>query len=56
MLRAGYAAVKAVRRSKKVKVLIGNTSSTGGKRGIGAVAPLEFLRELACVDVASSSR
>jgi hypothetical protein len=31
-------------------VLIGNTSSTGGTRGAGAVAPLEFLRELACVD------
>ena len=52
MLRAGYAAVKTARRSKKVKVLIGNTSSTGGKRGIGAVAPLEFLRRLACVDAA----
>jgi hypothetical protein len=48
MVRAGYAAVKSVRR--KVKVLIGNTSSTGGKRGSGPVAPLEFLRDLACVD------
>jgi hypothetical protein len=48
MLRAGYAAVKAVR--KKAKVLIGNTSSTGGTRGSGPVAPLEFLRTLACVD------
>jgi hypothetical protein len=48
MLRAGYAAVKQARRS--VKVLIGNTSSTGGKRGVGPVAPLEFLRDLACVD------
>jgi hypothetical protein len=49
MLRAGYAAVKSVR--KRARVLIGNTSSTGGaQRGIGAVAPLEFLRELACVD------
>ncbi len=48
MLRAGYAAVKAVRR--RATVLIGNTSSTGGERGKGAVAPLEFLRELACVD------
>jgi len=52
MVRSGYAAVKSVRRSTKVRVLIGNTSSTGGKRGIGAVAPLEFLRRLACVDVA----
>ncbi len=49
MLRAGYAAVKAVRRS--AAVLIGNTSSTGGARGTGPVAPLEFLRDLACVDV-----
>ena len=48
MLRAGYAAVKAVRRT--ASVLIGNTSSTGGERGRGPVAPLEFLRELACVD------
>ena len=51
MLRAGYAAVKTARRSKKVTVLIGNTSSTQGKRGAGPVAPLEFLRDLACVDV-----
>jgi hypothetical protein len=48
MVRAGYAAVKAVRRT--ATVLIGNTSSTGGKRGVGPVPPLEFLRELACVD------
>ena len=48
MVRSGYAAVKAVR--KTVTVLIGNTSSTGGARGRGPVAPLEFLRELACVD------
>ena len=50
MLRAGYAAVKSARRSRSVKVLIGNTSSTGGVRGAGPVAPLEFLRELACVN------
>jgi hypothetical protein len=48
MVRAGYAAVKSVR--KKSKVLIGNTSSTGGTRGAGPVPPLEFLRSLACVD------
>ncbi len=48
MVRSGYAAVKAVR--KTAKVLIGNTSSTGGTRGKGAVPPLEFLRDLACVD------
>ncbi|MGH2901241.1 MAG: hypothetical protein ACRDMZ_21370, partial [Solirubrobacteraceae bacterium] len=48
MVRAGYAAIKRARPS--ASVLIGNTSSTGGKRGAGPVAPLEFLRELACVD------
>jgi len=48
MARAGYAAVKSVR--KQAKVLIGNTSSTGGTRGAGPVPPLEFLRGLACVD------
>lgn len=48
MLRASYAAIKQTRRS--ASVLIGNTSSTGGKRGAGPVPPLEFLRELACVD------
>ena len=48
MLRSGYAAVKAARRT--ATVLIGNTSSTGGERGRGPVPPLEFLRELACVD------
>jgi len=49
MVRAGYAAVKEVRRT--ATVLIGNTSSTGGgKRGSGPVPPLEFLRDLACVD------
>jgi hypothetical protein len=48
MVRAAYPAVKAVRSN--VKVLIGNTSSTGGRRGTGPVPPLEFVRELACVD------
>jgi hypothetical protein len=48
MVRAAYAAVKSVR--KHVTVLIGNTSSTGGKRGVGPVPPLEFLRDLACVN------
>jgi hypothetical protein len=50
MVRAGYAAVKSARHSRSVKVLIGNTSSTGGTRGVGPVPPLEFLRDLACVD------
>ncbi len=48
MVQAAYPAIKAVRPD--AKVLIGNTSSTGGRRGSGAVAPLEFVRELACVD------
>ena len=49
MLRAGYAAVKQVRRT--ARVLIGNTSSTGGGQpGTGPVAPLLFLKGLACVD------
>jgi hypothetical protein len=48
MVRAAYPAMKAVRH--RVKILIGNTSSTGGKRGTGAVAPLEFIQGLACVD------
>ncbi len=38
------------RCAARATVLIGNTSSTGGERGKGPVAPLEFLRELACVD------
>ena len=38
------------RCAARATVLIGNTSSTGGERGTGPVAPLEFLRELACVD------
>ena len=50
MLRAGYGAVKTARKSRSVKVFIGNTSSTGGVRGSGPVPPLEFLRRLACVD------
>jgi hypothetical protein len=54
MLRAGYGAVKQARPS--ARVLIGNTSSTGGKRGAGPVAPLEFLRELACVDARFTPR
>ena len=48
MVRAAYPAVKQERPS--TRVLIGNTSSVGGNRGTGAVAPLEFLREMACVD------
>jgi hypothetical protein len=46
--------VKKVRAS--ASVLIGNTSSTGGQRRIGPVAPLAFLRELACVDATLKPR
>lgn len=48
MVQAAYPAIKRARRG--TRVLIGNTSSVGGTRGEGPVAPLEFLRELACVD------
>lgn len=48
MVRAAYGAMKSV--STANRVLIGNTSSTGGTRGSGPVPPLEFLREFACVD------
>jgi hypothetical protein len=49
MVHAAYPAAKSVRPS--AAVLIGNTSSTAGARdGDGPVAPLRFLRELACVD------
>lgn len=54
MLRAAYATIKQTRRS--ASVLIGNTSSTGGTRGKGPVPPLEFLRELACVDARFKQR
>jgi hypothetical protein len=48
MVEAAYPAIKAVRGD--ARVLIGNTSSMGGGDGKGAVAPLRFLRALACVD------
>jgi hypothetical protein len=48
MLRAAYAAAKPLRPD--AKFLLGNTSSDGGVAPRGAVAPLLFLRELACVD------
>ena len=48
MVQAAYPAIKQVRPD--VAVLIGNTSSTGGTPGTGPVAPLRFLRALACVD------
>ncbi|HEX8121444.1 MAG TPA: hypothetical protein VF549_09290 [Solirubrobacteraceae bacterium] len=50
MVQAAYAAIKAARPD--VKVLIGGTSSMGDLtgRGKGGVAPMEFMRALACVD------
>lgn len=48
MITAAVPVARAVRPD--AELLIGNTSSTGGNAGTGAVAPLRFLRELACVD------
>jgi len=48
MVRAAYPAAKAIRPD--AAVLLGNTSSDGGKPPHGSVAPLLFIRELACVD------
>ena len=50
MVQAAYPAIKAVRPD--VKVLVGATSSMGDNtgRGVGGVAPMQFIRELACVD------
>ena len=50
MVMAAYPAAKGARPD--TTILIGNTSSSGGAAsgGSGPVAPLRFLRELACVD------
>jgi hypothetical protein len=48
MVEAAYPAIKAVRGD--TRVLVGNTSSIGGREGSGAIAPLRFLRALACVN------
>lgn len=48
MVLAAYPAIKRLR--PRLQVLVGNTSSTGGLAGSGPVAPLRFLRQLACVD------
>jgi len=50
MVQAAYPAMKAVNRG--AKVLIGVTAPGGGTRGgaISPVAPIPFLRRLACVD------
>jgi hypothetical protein len=49
MVVLGYSAVKAVQPD--ATVLIGNTSSFGGRGPPDPVAPLKFLRTLACVNV-----
>jgi hypothetical protein len=49
MHNAAYDAVKSV--SSENEVLVGGTAATGSRRaGRGGVAPLRFVRELACVD------
>ncbi len=48
MVRAAYPAAKATRPD--AAFLLGNTSSDGGRPPHGSVAPLLFIRELACVD------
>ena len=48
MLAAAVPAARAARPG--AELLVGNTSSSAGRPGSGAVPPLRFLRELACVD------
>jgi len=48
MVRAAYPAAKAVHPAGKF--MLGNTSSDGGRAPRGAVAPLLFIREMACVN------
>jgi len=48
MVRAAYPAAKSFRPD--ASFLLGNTSSDGGKAPTGAVAPLRFIREMACVN------
>jgi len=48
LVSAAYPAIKAV--VPDATVLIGATSSTGAGPGSSSVAPLRFIRELACVD------
>ncbi len=48
MLLAATKQARAVRPD--AELLIGNTSSSAGTPGTGAVPPLRFIRELACVD------
>jgi hypothetical protein len=48
MVRKSYPLVKAA--APRARVLIGNTSAKGGDGGRSPVAPLAFIRALACVD------
>jgi len=48
MVRAAYPAAKGFRPD--ADFLLGNTSSDGGRPPLGSVAPLLFIREMACVD------
>jgi hypothetical protein len=48
MYTAAYAAIKRV--DPTAKVLLGGTAATGGPPGQGGVPPLQFVRQLACVD------
>lgn len=48
MLQAATTAARAARPD--AQLLVGNTSSAAGTPGSGAVPPLRFIRELACVD------
>ncbi|HVF79407.1 MAG TPA: hypothetical protein VNA28_14010 [Solirubrobacteraceae bacterium] len=47
MVRAAYPAAKAIRPD--ADFLLGNTSSDGGRPPSGSVAPLLFIRDMACV-------
>ena len=48
MVRTAYPAIKAV--APRTTVLVGNTSARGSVGGRAPVAPLAFVRALACVD------
>ena len=48
LVAAAYPAIKAI--DPRATVLVGGTSSTGSGPGSSSVAPLRFIRELACVD------
>jgi hypothetical protein len=48
LVYAAYPAIKQV--NPQATVLVGGTASTGAAPGGNAMAPLEFIRQLACVD------